>query len=157
MRIGRAAASAFGIGLHLAVLGARSVVLEGRHQGLAVDGVAEDLLLQLFFVGEAGVVVEGVVRHRAPLRTTSAEVLLSAASLGHKHAAPERTALLPLSLRLRNMDSFQWTARRRALRLSTSSSRSCSSISWKAFLVRTLTMTGLGSEAVLSAFSMEST
>lgn len=79
------------------------------------------------------------------------------AFLRRKYGGPERTTLLLLSLRWRNMDSFQWTARSRALRLSTSSSLSCSSISWKAFLVRTLTMTGLGSETVLSAFSMDNT
>lgn len=82
---------------------------------------------------------------------------LVAIFLRRKEAGLERTTLLLLSLRSRNMDSFQWTARRRPLRLSTSSSLSCSSISWKAFLVRRLTMTGLGSEVVLSAFSMDNT
>lgn len=63
--------------------------------------------------------------------------------------------LLPFLLR--NMERLHCMERSRTLRLSTSCSRSCSSISWKAFLVRTLMMTGLGSRLVLSAFSMDST
>lgn len=72
-------------------------------------------------------------------------------------AALERTTLLLLSFLLRNMDCFHCRARSLEFRLSTSSFLSCSSISWKAFFIRTLTMTGLGSRLVLSAFSMDST
>lgn len=69
---------------------------------------------------------------------------------------PLTTLLLP-SFLLRNMDRFHCSARSLEFMFSTSSSLSFSSISWKAFLVRILTMTGLGSALVLSAFSMDKT
>lgn len=69
---------------------------------------------------------------------------------------PLTTFLLP-SFLLRNMDRFHCSARSLEFMFSTSSSLSFSSISWKAFLVRILTMTGLGSALVLSAFSMDKT
>lgn len=43
-------------------------LVESRHERLAVDGVPHHMLLDLFFVGEPGVVVEGVVGRRGALR-----------------------------------------------------------------------------------------
>lgn len=67
------------------------------------------------------------------------------------------TSFLLPSLLLRNMECFHCRALSLEFRFSTSSSLSCSSISWKAFFVRILTMIGLGSKLVLSAFSMDNT
>ena len=55
------------------------------------------------------------------------------------------------------MECFHCSALSRSLRLSTRSTLSCSSMNWKAFLLRTLTITGLGSGLELSAFSIDST
>lgn len=46
---------------HLVAIGPRLVLVEGRHQSLAVDGVAQNLLLYLLFIRIPSVVVEGVV------------------------------------------------------------------------------------------------
>lgn len=75
----------------------------------------------------------------------------------HVNKESSNTRLFLLSFLLRNMDCFHCIALSLVLRLSTSSSLFCSSISWKAFLVLMLTMMGLGSELVLSAFSMDTT
>lgn len=48
--------------LHLRAVASALVLVERRHQGLAVDGVAQNLLLHLVLVGGGGVVAEGVVR-----------------------------------------------------------------------------------------------
>lgn len=61
--------------LYLGAVGSRLVVVECRHEGLAVDGVAQDLLLDLLLVREAGVVVEGVVGCRGALRQERGKML----------------------------------------------------------------------------------
>lgn len=75
-RCAAAAPRGLKIGLHLVVAGPGLVLVERCHEGLAVDRVAENLLLHLLFVGEARVVVEGVVRHRGALGKTSAQVVV---------------------------------------------------------------------------------
>ena len=144
-------------GSHLVAVGPRLVLVEGRHQSLTVHRVPQNLLLDLLLVWKACVVVEGVVRGGRALRGEKvADVCLKWRQL-RLVTLWWLTKLLLLSFLLRNMDCFHCRARSREFRLSTSSSRSCSSISWKAFLVRMLTMTGLGSRVVLSAFSIDNT
>lgn len=53
---------------HLGAVGLGLLQVEGRHEGLAVDRVAQRLLLQLLLVRQARVVVEGVVGQRGALR-----------------------------------------------------------------------------------------
>lgn len=43
-------------------------LVERCHERLAVDGVPHHMLLDLFFIGEPGVIVEGVVGCRGALR-----------------------------------------------------------------------------------------
>lgn len=71
LRWAEASPPSFQIGLHLVVNGPRLVMVERRHESLAVDRVAQNLLFNFLFIGEAGVVVEGVVG--GALGKTSAE------------------------------------------------------------------------------------
>lgn len=53
---------------HLVAVGSWLVLVEGRHQSLAVDSVTKNLLLDLLFIRVPGVVVEGVVGCRGLLQ-----------------------------------------------------------------------------------------